>query len=93
LWFATEKRCSLRLVTGKWLLKNYILTTRLQYKTWANAQIKNHTKSRELRLIRPQSGQRNPEHVYLTLRLLMSYIYGAPILDVSTSHTTTHHSR
>ena len=29
----------------------------------------------------------------LILRLLMSYIYGAPILDVSRSHTTTHHSR
>ena len=29
----------------------------------------------------------------LTVRLLMSYIYGAPILDVSRSHTTTHHSR
>jgi len=29
----------------------------------------------------------------LTLRLLMSYIYGAHILDVSGSHTTTHHSR
>ena len=29
----------------------------------------------------------------LTLRLLMSYIYGAPILDVSRSHTKTHHSR
>ena len=35
----------------------------------------------------------------LTLRLLMSYIYihiyiyGAPILGVSRSHTTTHHSR
>jgi len=29
----------------------------------------------------------------LTLRVLMSYIYGAPILDVSRSHTTTHHSR
>ena len=29
----------------------------------------------------------------LTLRLLMSYMYGAPILDVSRSHTTTHHSR
>ena len=30
-----------------------------------------------------------------TIRLLMSYIYiyGAPILDVSRSHTTTHHSR
>jgi len=29
----------------------------------------------------------------LTLRLLWSYIYGAPILDVSRSHTTTQHSR
>jgi len=31
--------------------------------------------------------------VQLTLRRLMSYIYGAPILDVSRSHTTTQHSR
>ena len=29
----------------------------------------------------------------LTFRLLMSYIYGAPILDVSRSHTTRQHSR
>jgi hypothetical protein len=29
----------------------------------------------------------------LNLRRLMSYIYGAPILDVSRSHTTTQHSR
>ena len=29
----------------------------------------------------------------LTLRVLMSYIYGVPILDVSRSHTKTHHSR
>ena len=29
----------------------------------------------------------------LTLRLLMSYMYGAPTLDVSRSHTTTQHSR
>jgi len=29
----------------------------------------------------------------LTFRLLMSYIYRAPILDVSRSHTTTQHSR
>ena len=29
----------------------------------------------------------------LTVRLLMSYIYAAPILDVSRSHTTTQHSR
>ena len=36
-----------------------------------------------------------PATLVLTLRLLMSYIYiyGAPILDVSRSHTTTHHSR
>ena len=31
--------------------------------------------------------------IALTLRRLMSYIYGAPILDVSRSHTTTQHSR
>ena len=29
----------------------------------------------------------------LTLRILMSYIYGAPILDVSRSRTTKQHSR
>jgi len=29
----------------------------------------------------------------LTIRLIMSYIHGAPILDVSRSHTTTQHSR
>jgi len=29
----------------------------------------------------------------LTFRRLMSYIYGAPILYVSRSHTTTQHSR
>ena len=29
----------------------------------------------------------------LTFTLLMSYINGAPILDVSRSHTTTQHSR
>ena len=29
----------------------------------------------------------------LTFRRLMSYIYGAPIFEVSRSHTTTQHSR
>ena len=35
------------------------------------------------------------EIIILTLRRLMSYvyIYGAPILGVSRSHTTTQHSR
>ena len=32
-------------------------------------------------------------NMILTLRLLMSYIYGAPILDVSRSHTTTQHNK
>ena len=44
---------------------------------------------------------RSHQDIILTLRLLMSYIYiyiyiyiyGAPILDVSRSHTTTQHSR
>jgi len=31
--------------------------------------------------------------LFLTLRRLMSYIYGAPTLDVSRSHTATQHSR
>jgi len=29
----------------------------------------------------------------LTLRRLMSYVYGAPIFDVSRSHAATQHSR
>jgi len=32
-------------------------------------------------------------NINLTLRSLTLYIYGAPILDVSRSHTTTQHSR
>ena len=35
----------------------------------------------------------NKPYPYLTLRSLTLYIYGAPILDVSRSHTTTQHSR
>jgi hypothetical protein len=37
--------------------------------------------------------QFKPQTCPLTLRVLMSYIYGVHILDVSRSHTTTHHSR
>jgi len=39
------------------------------------------------------TGLKGAHFISLTLRLLMIYIYGAPILDVSRSHTTTHHSR
>jgi len=40
-----------------------------------------------------QNIRQNYTSVYLNPRRLMSYIYGAPILDVSRSHTTTQHSR
>ena len=50
--------------------------------------------------VTPLNASRNIyRHQILTLRRLMSYIYiyiyiyGAPILDVSRSHTTTQHSR
>ena len=41
----------------------------------------------------PESEERDMTFLKLTLRRLMSYIYGAPNLDVSRSHTTTQHSR
>jgi len=40
-----------------------------------------------------RSGNFEADKNLLTPRRLMSYIYGAPILDVSRSHTTTQHSR
>ena len=58
-----------------------------------------NTKSRIDTVISPDDGHIVARNMYrkekniLTLRLLMSYIYGAPILDVSRSHTTTQHSR
>jgi len=51
--------------TGKWLLKNEKLTTRLKNKTCTKPQIKNHKKSHELTLIRPQTQYKKPEHMYL----------------------------
>jgi hypothetical protein len=40
------------------------ITVRIKNKTWTNPQIKNHRKSHELRLIRPQTKYRNTEHTY-----------------------------
>jgi hypothetical protein len=44
-------------------IKRQKLTTRLKNKTWTNRQkpLKNH----ELKLIRPQTQHKNPEHTYL----------------------------
>jgi len=41
------------------------LTTKFKNKTWTNPQIKNHTKSHELRLIRPQTQHTYLKHTYL----------------------------
>ena len=43
-------------------------------------------------IYRPNYPTQLNNRMLLTLRRLMSYIYGAPILDVSRSHTTTQHS-
>jgi hypothetical protein len=40
LRFAPENRSSPRVVTGKWLLKNYKLTTKVKNKTGTNPQLK-----------------------------------------------------
>jgi hypothetical protein len=55
LRYTPENISSPRVVTGKWLLKNEKLTTRLKNKTWTKPQIKNHKKNHEIRLIRPQT--------------------------------------
>jgi hypothetical protein len=65
LKYASENRSSPRIVTGKWLLKNSILTIHLKNKTWASPQIKHHKKHHKLKLIRPQTQHKNPEYTYL----------------------------
>jgi hypothetical protein len=40
------------------------LTTRFKNKTWTNPQIKNHKKSHEPRLIRPQTTQKSRTDVF-----------------------------
>jgi len=64
LLHATDSRATPKAVTGKWLLKNYKLITRLKNKTWTNPQIKNNKKSHELRLIRPDTTQKSRVHVF-----------------------------
>ena len=64
--------------------------------TITRARLKHHklpTHSFYLRVCASPESEMLEHLATLTLRLLMSYIYGAPILDVSRSHTTTHHSR
>jgi hypothetical protein len=55
LKYVCENRSSPRAVRGISLLKHSKLPTRLKNKNWTNPQIKNHTYSHELRLIRPHT--------------------------------------
>ena len=72
---------TLTIITHEHHTHNYMGTHRgYNNKTNANCGLKRKTSQHSGRPI-------------LTLRRLMSYIYGAPILDVSRSHTTTQHSR
>jgi len=48
---------------------------------------------RKMYKVKSANAQQTRTVYNLTLRRLMSYIYGAPILDVSRSHTTTQYSR
>jgi len=41
------------------------MITRLKNKTWPNPQLKNHKKSRELRLFTPYTQHKIPKHMYL----------------------------
>jgi len=72
--------------TKKWILTDRNITDQI-------LQSYSHTHASEEADISPQSDSDKDDITPLTLRLLMSYIHGAPILDVSRSHTTTHHSR
>jgi len=85
------------MVNAPWYVPNKILHTDLQMPTIREEIMKFSTNHRAKLLMHPNNltsnllTEQGPGR--LTLRRLMSYIYGAPILDVSRSHTTTQHSR
>jgi len=45
-------------------IENLNINYKTQNKAWTNSHIKNHKKSHELKLIRPQTQHKNPEHVF-----------------------------
>jgi len=69
--------------------KTYDKKRKLNSNTDIGHSSRNNTKQKREKL----SAVERQRLCRLTLRRLMSYIYGAPILDVSRSHTTTQHSR
>ena len=67
--------------------------TRSQYKTVHNNPMCINTVTIYIQKIIQSVSLATEPGISLTFRRLMSYTYGAPILDVSRSHTTTQHSR
>jgi len=83
LRYTPENISSTRVVTGKWILKFKIFTTRLKNKTWSNPHIEKHEKIYEFRVIRAQTGQRNLEFIYLRfLTTLLSSMAKTVILHL-----------
>ena len=64
---ASKNKSSPRVLTGKWLLKNYELTTSLKNKIRTNPQIKNHEKSHGLSVTRLQTQNKKPEHTHFKI--------------------------
>jgi hypothetical protein len=61
---APENKSGPRIVTGKMAIEE-LKNNKTQNNTWTNPQIKDHKKSHELRLTRPQTPHMKPEHTYL----------------------------
>ena len=84
------------MLSGRGLCDELITRPEESYRLWCVVvyDLENLKNEEVMTLVGSQHHKKMP--VLLTLRLLMSYIYiyiyGAPILDVSRSHTTTQHT-
>ena len=91
LWNSFQVRVSLVLLDGEAVGTSRTSYKKRSFQKYCAKELKRFKNRRNVSLL----------SLILTLRLLMSYIYiyiyiyiyGAPILDVSRSHTTTQHSR
>jgi hypothetical protein len=71
LRYIPENRSITRAVTRKTAFEKLKINYKAQNKTWTNPQIKNHKKSREVKLIRPQTmTQKSRTHVFKFLTQL-----------------------
>ena len=101
IWRNESSRVSANIAQNTWLIRPAVRTSNLAWiqkltKPWINPL---KPELNPICYLLALLGAHHFLHVsrirvkLLTLWWLMSYIYGAPILDVSRSHTTTQHSR